>query len=115
MVPTHENGIRKVEWISQLLRRELERDPDMDLFSTSRFGKVLTSQTEFDLMEELAEPVPVACIGAILGVAPDTLATFRQWLEAIVKPIKDCLESSFLTKHARSPISSFVSFNATAN
>jgi len=40
---------------------------------------------EFDLMKELAEPVPVACIGSILGVAPETLATFREWLDGIVQ------------------------------
>lgn len=45
----------------------------------------LTTQPEFDLMKELAEPVPVACIGAILGVPPDTLATFRNWLDGIVQ------------------------------
>ncbi len=45
----------------------------------------LIDQSEFDLMEELAEPVPVACIGAILGVAPETLATFREWLNGIVQ------------------------------
>lgn len=40
---------------------------------------------EFDLMTELAEPVPVACIGHILGVPPETLATFRGWLDGIVQ------------------------------
>ena len=45
----------------------------------------LAGQPEFDLMHELAEPVPVACIGAILGVQPETLATFRGWLNGIVQ------------------------------
>ncbi len=45
----------------------------------------LEGRAEFDLMKELAEPVPVACIGAILGVPQDTLATFRQWLDGIVQ------------------------------
>jgi cytochrome P450 len=40
---------------------------------------------EFDLMKELAEPVPVACIGSIIGVPPETLATFREWLDGIVQ------------------------------
>ena len=40
---------------------------------------------EFDLMKELAEPVPVACIGHIIGVPPETLATFRGWLDGIVQ------------------------------
>lgn len=45
----------------------------------------LNGCTEFDLIKELAEPVPVACIGAILGVASETLATFRGWLDGIVQ------------------------------
>ena len=45
----------------------------------------LEGHTEFDLMKELAEPVPVACIGAILGVPPETLSTFRLWLDGIVQ------------------------------
>jgi cytochrome P450 len=40
---------------------------------------------QFDLMKELAEPIPVACIGAILGVPPDLLASFRHWLNGIVQ------------------------------
>lgn len=39
----------------------------------------------FDLMKELAEPVPVACIGAILGVPEDLLPSFRRWLDGIVQ------------------------------
>ncbi len=39
----------------------------------------------FDLMKELAEPVPVACIGAILGVPEDVLPSFRRWLDGIVQ------------------------------
>jgi cytochrome P450 len=45
----------------------------------------LEGRAEFDLMHELAEPVPVACIGHILGVPSETLATFRQWLDGIVQ------------------------------
>lgn len=45
----------------------------------------LEGWTGFDLMKELAEPVPVACIGAILGVPPGTLGTFRDWLDGIVQ------------------------------
>lgn len=45
----------------------------------------LDDRAEFDLMTELAEYVPVACIGAILGVPPETLATFRGWLDGIVQ------------------------------
>ncbi len=45
----------------------------------------IEGRAEFDLMKELAEPVPVSCIGAILGVPPETLATFRQWLDDIVQ------------------------------
>ncbi len=45
----------------------------------------LQGRAEFDLMKELAEPVPVACIGAILGVPMETLATFRFWLNGIVQ------------------------------
>jgi cytochrome P450 len=45
----------------------------------------LEGRSEFDLMHELAEPVPVACIGHILGVPPETLAPFRQWLDGIVQ------------------------------
>src|SRR5690606_34829322 len=45
----------------------------------------LAGRAEFDLMTELAAPVPVACIGAILGVPPETLSTFRHWLDGIVQ------------------------------
>jgi cytochrome P450 len=39
----------------------------------------------FDLMKEIAEPVPVSCIGAILGVPEERLASFREWLDGIVQ------------------------------
>ncbi len=39
----------------------------------------------FDLMEEMAEPVPIICIGTILGVPLDRLTTFRGWLRGIVQ------------------------------
>jgi cytochrome P450 len=39
----------------------------------------------FDLMKELAEPVPVACIGAILGVPVESLPDFRCWRDGIVQ------------------------------
>jgi cytochrome P450 len=45
----------------------------------------LEGRTEFDLMKELAEPIPVACIGAIPGVPPETLASFHRWLDGIVQ------------------------------
>lgn len=45
----------------------------------------IAGRARFDLMKELAEPVPVACIGHILGVPPETLATFRGWLDGIVQ------------------------------
>lgn len=45
----------------------------------------IEGRAEFDFMKELAEPVPVACIGHILGVPPETLATFRGWLDGIVQ------------------------------
>ena len=45
----------------------------------------LDGRADFDLMLELAEPVPVACIGSILGVPQETLATFRGWLTGIVQ------------------------------
>jgi len=45
----------------------------------------LGGRAEFDLMKELAEPVPVSCIGHILGVPSETLATFREWLDGIVQ------------------------------
>lgn len=45
----------------------------------------LEGRDAFDLMKDLAEPVPVACIGAILGVPPETLATLRNWLDGIVQ------------------------------
>jgi cytochrome P450 len=45
----------------------------------------LDGRRSFDLMKEIAEPVPVACIGAILGVPDDRLANFRGWLHGIVQ------------------------------
>ncbi len=45
----------------------------------------LEDRAGFDLMKELAEPVPVSCIGHILGVPLETLATFRAWLDGIVQ------------------------------
>jgi cytochrome P450 len=45
----------------------------------------LEGRRSFDLMKEIAEPVPVACIGAILGVPDDRLANFRGWLHGIVQ------------------------------
>ena len=45
----------------------------------------LDGRAEFNLMEDLAEPVPVACIGVILGVPRETLTTFRGWLDDIVQ------------------------------
>jgi cytochrome P450 len=45
----------------------------------------LAGRAAFDLMKEIAEPVPVACIGEILGVAPDHREAFRDWLDGIVQ------------------------------
>ena len=45
----------------------------------------IDERAAFDLMKEIAEPVPVACIGHILGVPPERLATFRGWLDGIVQ------------------------------
>ncbi len=45
----------------------------------------LEGKHEFDLMKEIAEPVPVACIGNILGVPEDRLASFREWLDGIIQ------------------------------
>ncbi|MDZ4761825.1 MAG: cytochrome P450 [Alphaproteobacteria bacterium] len=45
----------------------------------------LAGRTHFDLMAEIAEPVPVSCIGAILGVPDDLLPSFRAWLDGIVQ------------------------------
>lgn len=45
----------------------------------------VADRAEFDLMAEIAETVPVACIGAILGVPPERLAKFRSWLDGIVQ------------------------------
>jgi cytochrome P450 len=45
----------------------------------------LAGRAEFDLMKEIAEPVPVSCIGAILGVPEERLASFRRWLDGIVQ------------------------------
>jgi cytochrome P450 len=45
----------------------------------------LEGRARFDLMKELAEPVPVSCIGAILGVPEEKLAAFRDWLDGIVQ------------------------------
>jgi cytochrome P450 len=45
----------------------------------------LEGRGDFDLMREIAEPVPVSCIGAMLGVPQDALASFRTWLGGIVQ------------------------------
>ena len=45
----------------------------------------LEGRNQFDLTKEIAEPIPVACIGAILGVPDDKLASFREWLDGIVQ------------------------------
>jgi cytochrome P450 len=45
----------------------------------------LTGRADFDLMKEIAEPVPVSCIGAILGVQKEQLVSFRTWLDGIVQ------------------------------
>lgn len=45
----------------------------------------VSGRVEFDLMTELAEYIPVACICAILGVPPGMLAAFRGWLDGIVQ------------------------------
>jgi cytochrome P450 len=45
----------------------------------------LEGRPRFDLMKEIAEPVPVSCIGAILGVPEERLTSFREWLDGIVQ------------------------------
>jgi cytochrome P450 len=45
----------------------------------------IAPRPQFDLMQEIAEPVPVSCIGAILGVPEEKLAGFRDWLDGIVQ------------------------------
>ncbi|MFQ3596399.1 MAG: hypothetical protein SNJ63_09830, partial [Sphingomonadaceae bacterium] len=44
----------------------------------------LAGRTRFDLVAELAIPVPIHAIARILGVAPDRREAFRRWSEAII-------------------------------
>jgi cytochrome P450 len=70
--------------VQALYARIARFEPDCIRIVDAALGR-LDGRTTFDLMSELAEPVPVACIGHILGVPPETLATFRQWLDGIVQ------------------------------
>lgn len=70
--------------VQALYARIREFEPDCIRIVEAALDR-LEGAPDFDLMKELAEPVPVACIGAILGVPPETLATFRGWLDGIVQ------------------------------
>lgn len=70
--------------VQALYARIARFEPDCERIVDAALDR-LEGRAEFDLMHELAEPVPVACIGHILGVPPETLATFRQWLDGIVQ------------------------------
>ena len=53
----------------------------------------------FDLMEEIAVPLPIAVIGRILGVASDRLSEFRKWSEGVIlslNPLRTEAESERL-------------------
>lgn len=70
--------------VQALYARIARFEPDCERIIDAALER-LAGRAEFDLMHELAEPVPVACIGHILGVPPETLATFRHWLDGIVQ------------------------------
>lgn len=70
--------------VQALYARIATFEPDCIRIVEAALDRV-AGRTEFDLMTELAEAVPVACIGHILGVAPSTLSVFRGWLTGIVQ------------------------------
>ncbi len=58
---------------------------------TSQLLDAMIEQGTFDLVREFAEPLPVAVIAELLGVAPGEHANLRAWSGAIVKRYElDC-------------------------
>jgi len=51
---------------------------------TSELVAAGTARGEFDLVSDLASPLPVTVIAEMLGVEPERRADFRQWGDAIV-------------------------------
>lgn len=70
--------------VQALYARIARFEPDCIRIVDSALDR-LEGVSRFDLMKELAEPVPVACIGAILGVPQQKLDAFRTWLDGIVQ------------------------------
>jgi hypothetical protein len=70
--------------VQALYRRIAAFEPECERIVDAALDR-LSDRPQFDLMTEIAEPVPVACIGTILGVPQDRLASFREWLDGIVQ------------------------------
>jgi len=70
--------------VQALYRRIAAFEPECERIVDAALDR-LADRPQFDLMTEIAEPVSVACIGAILGVPEDRLASFRTWLDGIVQ------------------------------
>jgi pimeloyl-[acyl-carrier protein] synthase len=64
-------------------RRIREMEPRILKLANMLLDKV-TERGDFELMRDLANPLPVMVIAEMLGVEPDLYATFKRWSDAIV-------------------------------
>jgi cytochrome P450 len=64
-------------------RRIREMEPRIREIATRLIDRV-AAKGSFDVMEDLANPLPVMVIAEMLGVAPDLYATFKHWSDVIV-------------------------------
>lgn len=75
----------RVPLVKALYARIARFEPECIRIVEEALDRLEGRQGVFDLMKEIAHPVPVACIGAILGVPEEKLSSFQAWMDGIIQ------------------------------
>jgi len=70
----------------------------------------LEGRTEFDLVEEIAYPLPVIVIAELLGVPPEDRADFKRWSDDVVATLGGPFVSPAVIERARTSIAELVAY-----
>jgi cytochrome P450 len=92
-----------------LARRVARLGPTVEAIVTERLQAV-AGRVTFDLAQDVAMPIPIAVIGAVLGVETDRTAQFRAWSEAAIDIFNPSQtpEAKAATKAASEAISDYL-------
>jgi cytochrome P450 len=72
----------------------------------------VSDRSEFDLVEEIAYPLPVIVIAEMLGVPPEDRADFKRWSDDVVATLGGPFTPQDVIQKARKSIEEFVEYLA---